>query len=71
MPLKPGETFKNSSGETFKVLKSPKDFLEYSEQLKIDFMIQTVDSKIDTLNELQQSLESEQTKLKNMTNKKK
>ena len=74
MPLNPGETFKNSSGEIFKVLKSPKDFLQFSEQLKIDFMIETasvsIGSKLDSLNKLQKDLETEQDKRKDVENKK-
>ena len=74
MPLNPSETFKNSSGETFKVLKSPKDFLEFSEQLKIEFMIETasvsIGSKLDSLNKLQKGLETEQDKRKDVENRK-
>ena len=66
MPLKPGETFINPSERTFKVLKSPRDFLKFSKQLKVDFMIETatktINAKIDSLNNLETSLKSEQTK---------
>ena len=72
--LKPCETFENNSGKTFKVLEGPEDFLEFSKELKIDFMIETasvsVGSKIDSLNKLEQDLESEEAKLKDVEKKK-